>query len=356
MSSNPLYPLAVNRIPDPVVSGGSYIGGSPRGVWHETITAPVEFYRKAIYYHIQFREWPLGSTPQIEQHIPFDRASRGLRNLTSTQRIAADLSPLDVQTNRMGSVNINAALVGYQTYQFRTPPAVSYPSLYPLSEAMVDTLATFMLWCQAEWGIPADVSALLGEAGQQEYGYLSPFRFTNAEWTTFTGWCGHERVTENTHHDPYWQFPKTRLMIAMATMGSGKGEDMWSKKLNEDGWRAVWRGGIAEAGSEANIVDYWWTNRASRTDAEHREASENMAAALAVKIGRQALSRKGVEPQFQMAWDWAVANGYVAAASDPDDLVTKEELMVFLHKATTTTPATDFGVLAAEIGRRIANG
>lgn len=222
---NPLYPPAVHRITG--IDGGSYLGGPPRGVWHETITAPVAFYRSATYYHIQFREWPLGSAPQIEQHIPFDVASRGLRNLTSSQRIAADLSPEDVATNRMGSVNINAALVGYQTGR-----EGGYPGLYPLSEAMVDTLAAFMLWCEKEWDIPADVSALIDQAGQQEYGYLSPLRMSNDEWEAFTGWCGHELVTENTHHDPYWQFPKTRLTIEIGS-SRPKGDDMSAKELAE---------------------------------------------------------------------------------------------------------------------------
>lgn len=190
------YPKATLRLAG--VDGGSYIGGPPRGVFHETITTPDGFYRRNTYYHIQFMQWPLTDAPRIEQHIPFDRASRALRNLTSTQRVSAGLTPEDVQTNRMGSVNINVALVGYQV------PTGNYPSLYPLTDAMLNELSEFVEWCEEEWGIPADVSALLATPGASEAGYHAPARFSNEEWRQFTGWCGHERVTENTHHDPYW--------------------------------------------------------------------------------------------------------------------------------------------------------
>lgn len=214
MSGNPVYPKAVQRITG--IDGGSYIGGPPRGVWHETITTPAEFYRSATYYHIQFRQWPLTSKPQIEQAIPFDRASRGLRNLTVAQRVDAGLSAEDVQTNRMGDVNINAALTGYQEDRTSTG---GYPSLYPLTDAMVNELCEFMVWCEEEWGVPANVSALIGEPGQQEYGYHSPWRLDNEEWEDFSiGWIGHERVTENTHHDPLWKL-KAQLEAGLNLTG-----------------------------------------------------------------------------------------------------------------------------------------
>lgn len=57
---------------------------------------------------------------------------------------------------------------------------------------------------------------------------------------------------------------------------------MWTKKLDEQGWRDLAKVGIA-SGGEAAVVDYWWTNRAARTDSEHRAASESMSAVIAVR-------------------------------------------------------------------------
>lgn len=214
MSGAPAYPKAQQTITG--LDGGAYVGGPPRGVWHETITAPSEFYTGNTYYHIQFRQWPLTAKPESRQFIPFTRASRALRNLSSASRVDVGLSAEDIQTNREGSVNINVALVGYQTAK-----AGGYPSLYPLTDAMVNELSEFIEWCEAEHGIPADLSALISEPGQQEYGYLSPLRFTNEEWVKFSGWCGHERVTENTHHDPYYLFAQQMQALDLTPQTGG---------------------------------------------------------------------------------------------------------------------------------------
>lgn len=69
-------------------------------------------------------------------------------------------------------------------------------------------------------------------------------------------------------------------------------DPMWAKKLDEDGWRSLARAGIAKGG-ETLVVNYWWTNRDSRTNSEYREASENMSAELAVRSARGILGTTG---------------------------------------------------------------
>lgn len=95
------------------------------------------------------------------------------------------------------------------------------------------------------------------------------------EWREYNGVNGHEThghlsvVAEPTADETHpWDLGDT---------------DMWTKKLDEQGWRDLAKAGIA-AGTEAAVVDYWWTNRASRTDAEHRAASEDMSAVIAVRV------------------------------------------------------------------------
>lgn len=215
---NPIYPRALYT--PSTRDGGAYIGGPPRGVWHETITPPSAFFTAETYYHIQFRQWPITDIPRIRQFIPFNRASRALRNLRPGENPTGDP---DVQTNRMGEVNINAAMVGYQR-----PRANGFPSLYPLTDAMLNEILDYMEWCEAEWGIPLDASALISDPGRQEYGYEAPGRMSAAEWRSFTGWCGHELVTENTHHDPYYLFGQ---QVKAATQGE---TDMATKVAQPD--------------------------------------------------------------------------------------------------------------------------
>lgn len=64
-----------------------------------------------------------------------------------------------------------------------------------------------------------------------------------------------------------------------ASVTPGGDDDMaipaWTLDLDEAGWRALQRAGIA-AGTEASVVDYWVINGAKRTLAEHQDASEDM--------------------------------------------------------------------------------
>ena len=77
--------------------------------------------------------------------------------------------------------------------------------------------------------------------------------------------------------DNLWAaIPEIRSRLALE-------DDMWTRELDEESWRALARSGIA-AGAEEAVVDYWWTKRAERTDAEHREASANMSATIAVRV------------------------------------------------------------------------
>lgn len=178
------YPKAVRR--EQSTDGGSMVGGSPRGVWHTTETTSIA--SGDPYYHISFKDDPAGVI--ITQYRPFGRASRALFN-----------GPDPVQTNRQGTVNINAVIIGY---------AKDSPSL---SDRMIEAMAEFMVWAEGEWGIPAVLP--LTFQGSSAWGVHGEGRMSISAWVTFTGWAGHQDVPDgNTHWDP-GKIPVEKIYEAM---------------------------------------------------------------------------------------------------------------------------------------------
>jgi len=151
--------------------GGSMVGGPPRGVLHETQTVGVPSYGSGA----SAPHLTLLKDGTFQQHIPFSRAARALRNLAG-----------GVQTNRQGEVNIQIEVIGYSNKNDWTAEQIS-------------ALREFMAWAQAEWAIPNRFPLETG-AGN-EYGYGNPVELTPPEWLRFTGWLAHQHVPENTHWD-----------------------------------------------------------------------------------------------------------------------------------------------------------
>lgn len=170
MAKSAWYPKA-KRL-DQGTTGGYYVGGPPRAVLHTTETRS---WAGAAYYHVQFMEVAPGVI-EIRQYRPFNRASRALRNLAG-----------GVQTNRQGSVNINACVVGYARESATW------------SDAMYRALHEFALWAEAEWAIPRKEYVRTG--GGECYGYYSPCRMSKSMWVSYNGWAAHQNVPENTHWD-----------------------------------------------------------------------------------------------------------------------------------------------------------
>lgn len=163
--------------------------GSKKLVLHTTETSG-GFYTKATYYHIQV--WDDNGTIRWRQFIPFDRASRALRNDAGTV----------LQTNRDGDVNINVAVVGYARH---TPD---------MSDALLRELAEFFVWAQEHWKIPAAFPYAF--QGGEAYGVDGVGRLLPAQWDAANGILGHQDVPDgNTHWDPgRLPVPKLQALIA----------------------------------------------------------------------------------------------------------------------------------------------
>lgn len=121
----------------------------------------------------------------VWQHIALDQAAKALKNLSG-----------GVETNRARAVQIE--VVGY--------------AAHPLwSDALITTMRKLMVWLEATCGIRA-VAPLQGfKAYPASYGLTNGVRMSNANWTAFNGWCGHQHVPENDHGDP-GAIPIARLL------------------------------------------------------------------------------------------------------------------------------------------------
>lgn len=158
----------------PLPSAGAWVSGYPfRGVIHTTegSTASGAF---AAYNASGNAPHFTVATGQVWQHIPLDQAAKALVNLSG-----------GVETNRARAVQIE--VVGF--------------AAQPLwSDALIRTMRQLMVWLEANCGIKATAPTF--KAYPASYGLSNGVRMSNAAWTAFNGWCGHQHVPENDHGDP----------------------------------------------------------------------------------------------------------------------------------------------------------
>jgi hypothetical protein len=198
---------------DQGTTGGTMVGGMPHGTMHTTETRS---WAGKPYYHIEFMEVRPGEV-QCRQYRPFNMASRALRNLSG-----------GVQTNRQGTVHINATIVGYSK---------DAPHGGAFTPAMYQALHEFAVWCEQEWGIPRTVSLPRPPGGPEFAGYSSPSRFTASAWRAYRGWSAHQNAPENTHWDA-GKFDFDLMMNGGATVPGD--DDMFCAK-----------------GDKGDKVEYW---------------------------------------------------------------------------------------------------
>ena len=157
-------------------NSGPFLTTSWRGVLHTTegssyagALAAYKANRSAPHFTVSFE----GGVFRCWQHVPIDRAARALKNTFG-----------GVETNRTRCIQIE--IVGRAATSGSLPPAY------------LDGIGRLMRWVEYQTGLPRTGP---GRAFAHKYGQ-SGLRFTFAEWKTFSGWCGHCHVPENTHWDP----------------------------------------------------------------------------------------------------------------------------------------------------------
>lgn len=140
-------------------------------------------------------------------HFPDEKSSRALKNLAG-----------GVETNTHGALQVE--LVG------TCDPAAhkawgKAPHIYwatPPAWAIRD-LADFAAWVSKTHGVPLTSPGATWTAYPESYG-AGGQRFSGTRWNTFSGFCGHQHVPENTHGDPGafpWGLVQTRAKALLAS-------------------------------------------------------------------------------------------------------------------------------------------
>lgn len=203
-------------------NGGAYIGGPPRGVLHTTETADWAGQRS---YHIAVKLED--GVAMWRQYMPFDMAARGLRHPRGT-----------VDTNRMGDVCIQVAIVGY------ADDAPSFP------KPLLDGLRKFMRWAETTYGIKPHAPTF---QGSESYGLGGVGRMSVAEWKRFDGWCGHQDVPSQTHWGPGKIDIEYLLGKGEIVVSRDKFVEGWQRQLNDHGFPAGKPDGVPGPNTEKGV-------------------------------------------------------------------------------------------------------
>lgn len=176
----PLYPGAIS-IPFLSASGGSYLTGVPmRGILHTTQSKDYFPSQTSYFGHRNPPHFTIiqkAGKVRIYQHYSINVAARALANPVKAHD--------DVQTNRMGAIQIE---ICWYSEQIASLPA-------PLKEG----LKSLMRWIEAEAEIKRAAPVFFGD---EAYGEGGVARMSTQKWRAFNGWCGHQHVPENKHWDP----------------------------------------------------------------------------------------------------------------------------------------------------------
>ena len=176
----------------------------------------------------------------VRQHLPFSQAAFALMNLSG-----------GVETNRAYAMQFE--LIGTCD---PNGPAGAY--FWPAADdaVLLDLYRKVIGPLDAGRGIPFRAAPFL--AYPASYG-ASPVRMSGAEWTAFTGWCGHEHVPENDHGDP-GAFPWARLaalvtgpVVDPATTLTGEDMDLYQAP---SGIYDIGAGGKRHIGDPAQVKAY----------------------------------------------------------------------------------------------------
>lgn len=173
--------LEQNRAPEKY--WGTYTDGPFKGLLHTTET--MSFTPHSDSYGGWHTNYPHGTImlkdgkPKGYQHIPFNKAARGLRNLSG-----------GVETN-------TDSIVQFEIVWF-AGDAQNMPKV------LLDFIGKVMRWVEAETGIQrhaVDGFHFYPPENHIQLGY-EPWRLRGQAFDDFNGWMGHQHADEQVHGDP----------------------------------------------------------------------------------------------------------------------------------------------------------
>lgn len=154
---------------------GSFVSGyAKKGLLHTTESNLAASAFSAFRLNNSWPHFTVDRDGLVYQHLPITKAARSLANL-----------PGGVETNRAGVIQIE--VVGKATE----------PN-WPV--AQIEAMKSLMRWVETNAGVKP-IGAIF-KAYPASYGANNGVRFTNEQWTNWSGWLGHMHAVENLHGDP----------------------------------------------------------------------------------------------------------------------------------------------------------
>jgi hypothetical protein len=157
--------------------GGSYTTDTRRGLLHTTEGTRLPAYN-GIQPHFTIGRDGADAPVRLWQHLPITVAARSLYNASGGE-----------QTNRHGVIQIE--IIGSAAHMAQL--ATADPELFT-------ALGQWMRWVEATAGVAQVANSPFD--GESAYGLNGTTRLSAGEWSTSTGWVGHQHVPENEHWDP----------------------------------------------------------------------------------------------------------------------------------------------------------
>ncbi len=149
----------------------------------------------------------------IRQHFPADMSSRALVNL-----------PGGVETNTLNVFQLEIVGTCDPTMKGKLHDAQGRQAPYvpELDDDGIDDIAHLWLWLNQATDVPLTaLPASRWKAYPGSYGTGNGTRMTGAQWSAFTGVCGHQHAPENVHGDP-GAFPIARLLARVKELAGGE--------------------------------------------------------------------------------------------------------------------------------------
>lgn len=168
------YPAAIDNWAS--VDGGSFFGPVTIGLLHTTESSRFVPAKDSYFGHKNYPHLTVANQDGkfvCWQHISIRKAARALANRSG-----------GVQTNREGVIQIE--VVGRAVSPFTRDPII------------VEGLKKLMRWIESQTNIPRKTRVTFWEG---KYGINVPHRMSNAQWTSYEGWCAHQHAPENSHYD-----------------------------------------------------------------------------------------------------------------------------------------------------------
>lgn len=191
---------------------------------------------------------PLGNYAGLawRAHFPDEKSARALQNDAG-----------GVETNTLNAIQVE--LVGTcdpGTHHRWVADGVDHIFWPDAPTAALEDLAEFVAWCHTAHGIPVHGPGSGWLPYPASYG-ASMVRFSFAQWTRYTGWCGHQHVPENDHGDPGNLPWVTVERAANALLDDNHGDPNWVPEvldlsILQDAFRAFLAGKPQKAG-RANV-------------------------------------------------------------------------------------------------------